>query len=114
MGGHSTAGDFAPVYDDQKRPITAGGFVDKDKGTIVFIDDTKAAGLSNWRHVMGTPDKKYILETDGSGVGLIDYDNDGWLDIYFVNGSTYDAMTGKKSRRTPRFFTTITTARLPT
>ena len=97
MGGHSTAGDFAPVYDDQKRPITAGGFVDKDKGTIVFIDDTKAAGLSNWRHVMGTPDKKYILETDGSGVGLIDYDNDGWLDIYFVNGSTYDAMTGKKS-----------------
>ena len=31
-----------------------------------------------------------------SGVGLIDYDNDGWLDIYLVNGSTYDALDGKE------------------
>jgi hypothetical protein len=46
---------------------------------------------------MGTRQKKYILETDGSGVGLIDYDNDGWLDIYLVNGSTYDALAGKKN-----------------
>jgi hypothetical protein len=97
LGGHSTAGTFAPVYDEEKRPITAGGFVGKDKGTVVFEDATKASGLSKWLHVMGTPDKKYILETDGSGVGLIDYDNDGWLDIYFVNGSTYDALTGKKT-----------------
>lgn len=91
--GISSAGTFAPVYDAEKRPITAGGFV--DKGTIVFEDVTKASGLGSWRHVMGTPQKKYILETDGSGVGLIDYDNDGWLDIYLVNGSTYDALSGK-------------------
>jgi len=97
MGGISSAGTFAPVYDADKRPITAGGFVDKDHGTVVFEDDTKAAGLSSWQHVMGTKDKKYILETDGSGVGLIDYDNDGWLDIYIVNGSTYDALSGKKT-----------------
>jgi hypothetical protein len=44
---------------------------------------------------MGTPDKTYILETVGSGVGLIDYDNDGWMDIYLVNGGTYDALAGK-------------------
>ena len=95
MGGISSAGSFAPVYDAQKRPITAGGFV--DKGTIVFEDATRTAGLSGWQHVMGTKQKKYILETDGSGVGLIDYDNDGWLDIYLVNGSTYDALTGKRT-----------------
>jgi hypothetical protein len=94
-GGISSAGTFAPVYDAQRRPITAGGFV--DTGIVVFEDDTKAAGLSGWRHVMGSPEKKYILETDGSGVGLIDYDNDGWLDIYLVNGSTYDALSGKRS-----------------
>ena len=41
---------------------------------------------------MGTPEKNYIIETKGSGVGLIDYDNDGWLDIYVVNGSTVDAL----------------------
>jgi hypothetical protein len=95
MGGISSAGTFAPVYDEERRPITAGGFVDKDEGTVVFEDATKASGLSRWQHVMGTKEKKYILETDGSGVGLIDYDNDGWLDIYFVNGSTYDALSGK-------------------
>jgi hypothetical protein len=93
MGGISSAGTFAPVYDAQKRPITAGGFV--DSGPMVFEDASKASGLSKWQHVMGSSQKKYILETDGSGVGLIDYDNDGWLDIYLVNGSTYDALSGK-------------------
>jgi enediyne biosynthesis protein E4 len=93
-GGHSTGAPNAPVYDDEKRPITAGGFV--DAGPVVFQDVTRAAGLGKWKHVMGTPQKKYILETDGSGVGLIDYDNDGWLDIYLVNGSTYKALDGKE------------------
>jgi hypothetical protein len=41
-------------------------------------------------------EKKLILETNGSGVGLIDYDNDGWLDIYLVNGSTFNALDGKE------------------
>ena len=93
MGGISSAGTFAPVYDQQKRPITAGGFV--DHGPVIFEDASKASGLATWQHVMGTRQKKYILETDGSGLGLIDYDNDGWLDIYLVNGSTYEAMSGK-------------------
>ena len=43
----------------------------------------------------GTPEKTFIIEENGSGVGLIDYDNDGWLDIYLVNGSTYDALSAK-------------------
>ena len=94
-GGIASAGVFAPVYDSEKRPITAGGFV--DKGTVVFQDITESAGLASWRHVMGTPEKKYILETDGSGVALIDYDNDGWLDIYLVNGSTYKALDGQET-----------------
>jgi hypothetical protein len=46
---------------------------------------------------MGSKEPRFILETVGSGVALLDYDNDGWLDIYLVNGSTYDAMTGKAS-----------------
>lgn len=95
MGGISTAGTFSPILDAEKRPITAGGFV--ASGPVVFQDVTRAAGMSSWRHVMGTPEKKYILETNGSGVGLVDYDNDGWLDIYLVNGSTYKALEGKEA-----------------
>ena len=92
MGSGSGFGE-KPVYDAQKRPITAGGFV--DSGPVIFQDVTKAAGLSGWSHVMGAADKKLIIDTNGSGVGLIDYDNDGWLDIYLVNGSTFNALDGK-------------------
>ena len=92
-GGMSTAGAHASVLDDEHRPITAGGFV--KSGPVVFEDVTKQAGLAWWKHTMGTPEKKFIIETNGSGVALLDYDNDGWLDIYLVNGSTYDAIAGK-------------------
>ena len=93
LGGSSTGAPHAPVLDAEHRPITAGGFV-KD-GPVIFKDITAASGLGQWRHTMGTPAKTYILETIGSGVGLLDYDNDGWMDIYLVNGSTYDGMSGK-------------------
>ncbi|MDE3188372.1 MAG: CRTAC1 family protein [Acidobacteriota bacterium] len=94
MGGIASGVAAAPVYDEQKRPITAGGFV--DKGPVIFEDITKKAGLSGWTHKMGTPAKQFIVETNGSGLGLIDYDNDGWLDIYLVNGSTFNALDGKE------------------
>ena len=92
-GGNATGGEHAAIHDAQNRPITAGGFV--SSGPIVFEDITQKSGLATWHHTMGTPEKKFIIEANGSGVGLIDYDNDGWLDIYLVNGSTYDAMNGK-------------------
>jgi hypothetical protein len=91
--GSSTAGVFAPVLDSEKRPITRGGFV--KSGPVIFQDISEKAGLTVWKHTMGVPNKQYILETNGSGVALLDYDNDGWLDIYIVNGSTFDALSGK-------------------
>ena len=94
MGGIAGGMGAAPVYDEFKRPITAGGFV--DSGPVIFEDITKSAGLSGWVHKMGVPEKNFIVETNGSGVGLIDYDNDGWLDIYLVNGSTFNALDGKE------------------
>src|SRR5580698_8168899 len=92
-GGVNTGGVHAPVLDQEHRPITAGGFV--KTGPIVFQDIAEKAGLTTWKHTMGTLEKHFIIETNGSGVGLIDYDNDGWLDIYFVNGSTFEAEAGK-------------------
>jgi hypothetical protein len=92
-GGVNTGPPHAVQLDELKRPVTAGGFV-KD-GPIVFQDISEKAGLTRWTHTMGSPDKQYIVETNGSGIGLIDYDNDGWLDIYVVNGSTFAALDGK-------------------
>ena len=92
-GGMANAGPQTAVFDNQHRPITAGGFV--KTGPIVFQDVARQAGLTVWHHEAGTPEKKLILEAKGPGVCLLDYNHDGWLDIYLVNGSTYDALEGK-------------------
>ncbi len=92
-GGSGTAGVFPPVYDAAHRPITTGGTV--KAGPIEFEDVAAKAGLTSWRHSMGTAEKRYIIDTLGSGVALLDYDNDGWLDIYLVNGSSQAALDGK-------------------
>jgi hypothetical protein len=94
QSGASTAGTFKPVKDSRSRPITAGGFV--DGAPVYFTDVTSGAGLQNFRHVSGVTDKRYILESPSGGVALFDYDNDGWLDIYLVNGSTFGALKGKE------------------
>ncbi|HVU46004.1 MAG TPA: CRTAC1 family protein [Terracidiphilus sp.] len=88
-----TTGVQSPQFDSQHRPITAGGFV--KAGPVVFLDESQKAGLTHWRNVTGSPEKKVIIEAKGSGVCLLDYDNDGWLDIYLVSGSTFEARAGK-------------------
>jgi enediyne biosynthesis protein E4 len=98
--GPSTAGEasgpvHAPVLDVQRRPITAGGFV--DGAPVVFLDITKAAGLDQFHHHSGTREKTTIIEAPGSGVALLDFDNDGWLDIYLLNGSTVPALKGAEA-----------------
>ena len=92
--GVSTGAPHPAIKDAQSRPITAGGFV--DGAPLIFLDITKQAGLDKFHHRSGSPEKATILETPGSGVALLDYDNDGWLDIYLVNGSTFAALTGKE------------------
>jgi hypothetical protein len=92
-GGSAAAGVFAPVLDAQHRPITAGGTV--KTGPVIFQDIAAKAGLTSWHHTMGTPEKQHIVDSIGSGVALLDYDDDGWLDIYLVNGSTQAALDGK-------------------
>lgn len=93
QGGMATAGPQKAEFDAEHRPITAGGFV--KTGPIVFQNVAQQAGLTDWHHTAGTPEKRLILEAKGPGVCLIDYDNDGWLDIFLVNGSTYAALDGK-------------------
>ena len=57
-----------------------------DELGVTFPDVARQAGL-NAKTVFGGEHKnKYLLETTGCGVALYDYDNDGWLDIFLVNG----------------------------
>ncbi len=52
-----------------------------------FTDIARAAGLRARNYFGGEENKRYIIETTGCGVAFFDYDNDGWLDIFLVNGS---------------------------
>jgi len=58
---------------------------------VVFTDITVEAGLGQARNVSGSSaNKQFLLEEMGCGVALFDYDNDGWLDIFLVNGTSLD------------------------
>jgi enediyne biosynthesis protein E4 len=55
-----------------------------------FIDIAEKARLSMVNVFGGKDTKKYIIETTGTGVAIFDYNNDGWPDIFLVNGTTLE------------------------
>jgi hypothetical protein len=85
MLGGSAAAAFLP------RPLLSRSLASDAPPPALFTDVTAAAGLSHASNVSGrSEDKQLLLEEMGSGVALFDYDNDGWLDIFLVNGSSLD------------------------
>jgi len=57
-----------------------------------FTDVAEKAGLTMQDIFGGIETKKYIIETTGTGVAIFDYDNDGWPDIFLVNGTRLEAL----------------------
>jgi hypothetical protein len=76
------AGTGAPA------PVNASG--------VTFRDVTQQAGI-RFVHNNGAFGKKFLPETLGPGVAFIDYDQDGWPDIFLVNGMDWPGHTGKHS-----------------
>ena len=59
---------------------------DADRSFVQFTDIASSAGIS-FRHANGKTGRYYFLETVASGGGFIDYDGDGALDVYLLNGA---------------------------
>ena len=55
-----------------------------------FVDVAKQAGLLEPTTYGSAAAKQYLLETIGCGVAFFDFDNDGWLDIFLLNGTTLE------------------------
>ena len=64
------------------------------KSPVEFVDRAREAGLTA-ENIFGRADRKdYIIESTGTGVAIFDYDNDGWPDIFIVNGTTLTPLPG--------------------
>jgi hypothetical protein len=58
-----------------------------------FIEHPPSTSGITWKHTAGHSAEKYLPETTGAGCAFLDYDNDGWLDIYLVNSGKCDFFT---------------------
>ena len=66
--------------------------------TIAFTDVAQSAGIT-FRHENAASPEKFLIETMGSGCGWIDYDQNGLLDLYLVNGAATRVFTPKEPVR---------------
>src|SRR6202000_1578250 len=70
---------------------------------ISFLNVAKEAGLNVKTLFGGEHKNKYLLETTGCGVAFYDYDNDGWLDIFLVNGERLEGFPAGQEPTTHLF-----------
>lgn len=82
----------------------AAAFTSAAQYPVSMTNVAKQAGL-NFITIYGDEKKnRYLLETTGAGVGFIDFDNDGWQDLFFVNGTRLDALPKGTVPPTNRLF----------
>src|SRR5229473_1313982 len=71
-----------------------------------FVDVASAAGLHAPVIYGGVESKKYILEDTGCGCAFLDYDNDGWMDIFLLSGTRLEGAPADASNRLYRTIVT--------
>lgn len=81
------AGCVAQAQIQKPRPIPSVPTAKPTPSAPSFTDVTKASGI-DFHLTCGTPDKRWIMDSLCGGVAFFDYDNDGWMDLLLVNGST--------------------------
>ena len=99
IGGALTSAPGQNVHNKEtaakNRPATPADAADTAYPRIVDI--TKSTGI-HFEH-LSSPEQKYIVESMSGGVALIDFDRDGWTDIYFTNAQNVEmARSGEKAR----------------
>ena len=101
-GTYGTPGTLAPWHPGTMAPRHHGtqGTLGTDSWPVTFTDVAKEAGLVHPTIYGGIDRKRFIIETNGSGVALVDTDRDGWLDVLTLTGTRLEEGARKETRRT--------------
>jgi enediyne biosynthesis protein E4 len=81
------------------RPILAGSLFAEVAAKPLFLEVPSSTSGITWRHVNGRSPDYYLPETTGAGCAFLDFDNDGWMDIYLVNSGKCDFYTPSEPLR---------------
>jgi enediyne biosynthesis protein E4 len=90
-----TVGTFALLGTLGTAALGVGAFA-WSQPEIRFVDTIRQSGI-DFRHVNGASGSKYLVEITGSGCGFVDFDNDGYLDIFLVNGGATPGFRSEQS-----------------
>jgi hypothetical protein len=86
-----------PIAQEASTQVPTGGTTGATQDYPVLVDITASTGI-HFEH-LSSPEQKFIVESMSGGVALIDYDHDGWPDIYFTNAQSVEmAQHGEKAR----------------
>lgn len=86
------------------RGLSGGSLLMGAQSNVQFVNVAREAGLRS-RTIFGLENKnRFLLETTGCGVAFYDYDHDGWLDIFLVNGTRFDANWTKADTPVSRLY----------
>ncbi len=88
---------------DGKQPFVPKGVTEKTAPKVTFVDATPGSGLE-FTHVNGAQGKKYLPETMGAGVVLFDFDGDGLIDVYCVQGAEWPGSEKLPQKPTGKLF----------
>ena len=92
---HAGGLDAQGIAQGVPPPASAKTIKCKDRKTVRLEDVTRKAGIQ-FSHA-SAPEARYIIESMSGGVLLLDYDRDGWLDIFFTNAPTVDGLLKGKT-----------------
>ncbi len=67
------------------------------KNNVIFTDVTKQAGI-NFKYNFGDDVYKNILQSSGSGITIFDYNNDGLMDLYLMNGTYIEGISDPEGK----------------